>query len=210
MCLTFFLLYLTNTEFVFVYVLEQYGGVIGVFNCQGAGWDTKTHRFRGFPECYKAVCGPLHVSEVEWDQKEEAEDMGKAEEYVVYLNQAEELRVMALKYEQFQITIQPSTFELFSFVPVTKLNRNVKFAPIGLINMLNSGGAIQELEYKEDGTKLKVKGEGTFLAYSSESPNKCVVNGDVAAFKWLPDAKLTHNISWNEKAAGVSDLTFFY
>ncbi|KAF7818123.1 Stachyose synthase [Senna tora] len=195
-----------------IWNFNKYGGVIGAFNCQGAGWDTKTHVFRGFPECYKAVSGTIHVSEVEWEQNKEAAPMGEAEEYIVYLNQAEELLVMTPKSEPFQITIQPSSFELFSFVPVIKLKRSIKFAPIGLTNMFNSGGTIQELEYVEGGVgaRLKVKGAGTFLAYSSECPDKCLLNGADVAFEWLPDAKLRLNLVWNEEAGGLSDLAILY
>lgn len=170
-------------------------------------------KIRGFPECYKRVSGTVHVTEVEWDQKKEASHMGKAEEYVVYLNQAEELCLMTPKSEPIQFTIQPSTFELYSFVPVTKLG-GIKFAPIGLTNMFNSGGTILELEHVESGAevgaKLKVKGGGNFLAYSSESPKKFQLNGSEVAFEWKPDGKLTLNLPWIEEAGWVSDLAIFF
>ncbi|XP_054777681.1 stachyose synthase-like [Prosopis cineraria] len=194
-----------------IWNLNKYGGVVGAFNCQGSGWDTKMHKFRGFPECYKPVCSSVHVSEIEWDQKKEAAHMGVAKEYIVYMNQAKELCViMTQKSKPLQISIQPSTFELFSFVPVTELKRGIKFAAIGLTNMFNSGGTIQEMECSEDGVRLQVKGEGTFLAYSSESPEKCELNGDEVPFEWLPAGKVRLNLAWEEEAGGVSDLEFFY
>jgi len=49
--------------------------------------------------------------------------------------------------------------------------------------MFNSGGTIQDLEYDESGAKIKVKGGGNFLAYSSESPKKFQLNGSEAAFE---------------------------
>jgi len=136
--------------------------------------------------------------------------MGKAEKYVVYLNQAEVLHFMTPKSEPLQLTIQPSTFEIFNFVPVQKLGGNIKFAPIGLTNMFNSGGTIQELEYIEKGVKIKVKGGGRLLAYSSESPKKFQLNGSDVAFEWLPDGKLTLNLAWIEENGGVSDLAIFF
>ena len=190
--------------------IQQYGGVIGAFNCQGSGWDPKVHTFRGFPECYKPISGSVHVTEVEWDQKKEATHLGKAEEYVVYLNQAEELCLMTPKSEPIKFIIQPSTFELYSFVPVTKLGGIIKFAPIGLANMFNSGGTILDLEYVESCAKIKVKGGGNFLAYSNESPKKCQLNGSEVAFEWLCDGKLSLNVPWIEEAGGVSDLAIFF
>ncbi|KAF2325061.1 hypothetical protein GH714_022517 [Hevea brasiliensis] len=91
--------------------------------------------------------------------------MGKAEEYVVYLNQTEELFLTTPKSDAIEETIQPSSFELFSFVPIKKLGANTKFAPIGLTNMFNSGGTIQEFGYfrsaAETSVKLKVKGDAS-------------------------------------------------
>ncbi|KAK7259185.1 hypothetical protein RIF29_24785 [Crotalaria pallida] len=190
---------------------NKYGGVIGAFNCQGGGWDPKLHALRGFSECYKPISGSVHVTEVEWDQKKEAAYMGKAEEYIVYLNQTEELLFMTPKSEPIQFTIQPSTFELYSFVPITKLGGgSIKFAPIGLTNMLNSGGTIQELEYAERSAKVKVKGGGNFLAYSSETPKKVLLNGSEVSFKWLVDGKLILKLPWIEEAGGVSDVEFSF
>lgn len=195
-------------------LIQQYGGVIGVFNCQGAGWDPKVQKIRGYPESYKPVSGSVHVTEVEWEQNKEATHMGKAENYAVYLNQAEELLLMTPKSETIQFTIQPSTFELYSFVPITKLSGgSIKFAPIGLTNMFNSGGTIQELEYVESGVemcaKVKVKGGGNFLAYSSESPKKFLLNGSEVPFE-QDGCKLTLNLPWIEEGGGVSDLAIFF
>lgn len=188
--------------------------MIGAFNCQGAGWDPKEQRIRGYSECYNPKSCSLHVSEIEWDQKIEAAHMGKAEEYVVYLNQADELRLMTSKSDAIQVIIQPSSFELFSFVPIKKLGHNIKFAPIGLTNMFNSGGALQELEYKSSAAEVsamvKVKGGGNFLAYSSESPKKCYLNGAGVAFEWSAEGKLALNLAWVEEAAGISDVVFAF
>ncbi|KAM1017917.1 hypothetical protein ACFX13_048144 [Malus domestica] len=205
-----------NKTVLKIWNFNKHGGVIGAFNCQGAGWDPKEQRIRGYSECYNLKSCSLHVSEIEWDQKIEAAHMGKAEGYVVYLNQADELRLMTPKSDAIQVIIQPSSFELFSFVPIKKLGRNIKFAPIGLTNMFNSGGALQELEYKTSAAevsamvKVKVKGGGNFLAYSSESPKKCYLNGAEVAFEWSAEGKLALNLAWVEEAAGISEVVFAF
>lgn len=58
---------------------------------------------------------------------------------------------------------------------MTQLSNGAAFAPIGLIKMFNSGGAIKQVDYdsKKTGTvDLKVRGCGTFGAYSSIKPKK--------------------------------------
>ena len=206
--------YFQRQTYLTCYVI-QFGGVIGAFNCQGAGWDPKEHRIKGHSQCYKPMSGTVHVFDIEWDQKIEAAQMGKSEEYLVYLNQTEELVLMTPKSDAIQVTIQTSSFELFSFVPIEKVDPTIKFAPIGLTNMFNSGGTIQELEYIKSGAektvKIKVKGDGDFLAYSSVSPKKSYLNGAEVEFEWLVDGgKLSLNLPWVEDTGGTSDVAFVY
>lgn len=137
--------------------------------------------------------------------------MGNAAEYAVYLNQAEQLFLSDAKSNLIPITIQPSTFEIFSFFPVTAVGSGkVKFAPIGLTNMFNSGGAIQEVQYGCAGVKMRVKGGGRLLAYSGGPPRSCSVNGADAIFTWSSDGKLTVDLPWVEEAGGVSDVAFHF
>ncbi|XVF72766.1 hypothetical protein PTKIN_Ptkin12aG0146800 [Pterospermum kingtungense] len=203
-----------NKSILKLWNFNKYGGVIGAFNCQGAGWDGEAQRIKGYPQCYKPVSGSVHVADIEWDQSMEAAEMGEAEEYLVYLDQAEKLMFLTPKSDPIQVTIRPSSFEIFSFVPIKKLGRVAKFAPIGLTNMFNSGGTIQELDYNKVGESpaatIKVKGGGNFLAYSNVSPKVCYINGAEVAFKWSGDGKLTLNLPWIEESAGISDVVFVF
>ncbi|GAB4843005.1 hypothetical protein Ancab_012981 [Ancistrocladus abbreviatus] len=57
--------------------------------------------------------------------------------------------------------------------------KGAKFTPVGFANKFNSGGAIEFLEHDmENDVKIEVKGAGKFLAYSSEKPEKVVLNGE--------------------------------
>ncbi|CAK9310183.1 unnamed protein product [Citrullus colocynthis] len=199
-----------NRTVLKIWNLNKYGGVIGTFNCQGAGWDPKEQRIKGHPECYKPMSTTVHVNDIEWDQKPEAAPMGNFVEYIVYLNQAEQILHTTPKSEPLKVTVQPSTFELFNFIPLRKLGSNIKFSPIGLTNMFNSSGTIQHLKYNENGVELKVKGGGNFLAYSSGSPKKCLSNGIEVEFEWHSDGKLSFDIPWIEEAGGVSNLDIFF
>lgn len=152
--------------------------------------------------------------DVEWDQNKEASKMGNAEEYIVYLNQAEKLLLMTPNSEAIQFTLQPSSFEIFSFVPIKKLHSDLKFAPIGLMNMFNCGGTITEVDYGESWEKIfariKVKGVGNLLVYSSGKPKSSLLNGVEVGLEWSGDGKLTVNLPWKEETGGVSDLLFAY
>ncbi|CAA2966322.1 stachyose synthase [Olea europaea subsp. europaea] len=186
------------------------GGVVGAFNCQGAGWDPKEQRIKGYSYYYRPISSSVRVSDIEWDQKEEATEMGEAEEYAIYCSEADELIVTTCDSEAIPITIQPSTFEIFSFIPIKKLGRSLKFAPIGLINMFNSEGTIQGLVYNETGVEIELKGGGNFLAYSSVSTKKCYLSGSEVGFNWSEDGKLGLYLPWIEEASGISIVTFVF
>ncbi|KAG8389577.1 hypothetical protein BUALT_Bualt02G0243600 [Buddleja alternifolia] len=193
-----------------IWNFNKYGGVIGAFNCQGAGWDPKEQRIKGYSQCYKPLIGSVHVSDIEFDQKKEASHLGEAEEYAVYLSEADILFLTSRSYDPISITIKPSTFELFSFVPIKQLSQGVQFAPIGLTNLFNAGGTIQGLVYDEAIAKIEVKGEGKFLAFSSVAPKKAYVNGIREVFEWSGNGKLELDITWYEKCGGISNVTFVF
>lgn len=71
--------------------------------------------------------------------------------------------------------------------------QNVKFAPLGLINMYNSGGAVEAVEIVEvegseassSGIKIKGKGaSGCFGAFSDPKPTLCLVNSMQQNFEY--------------------------
>ncbi|KAI9186831.1 hypothetical protein LWI28_021417 [Acer negundo] len=75
-----------------------------------------------------------------------------------------------------------------SYIPILVefFNNEDKLAPIGLIKMFNSGGAIKELRYDEaEGTAtadMKVRGCGLFGAYSSARPKRIQVDSEEVQF----------------------------
>lgn len=54
------------------------------------------------------------------------------------------------------------------------LNEDVRFAPIGLVEMYNSGGAVEDCKFGETIT-ITARGTGLFGAYSSKKPRSCKV-----------------------------------
>ncbi|RZR80169.1 hypothetical protein BHM03_00006116 [Ensete ventricosum] len=178
------------------------------------GWDPKEKRVRGHPHCYKLMAGAVHVTDVEWDQKKECGGMGEADEYAVYLHQAKELLLMTPSSDAIHFGLQPSSFELFSFVPTRMIGGDCKFAAIGLVNMFNSVGALLEVDAGEGeggiAVRMKVKGGGELMAYSDRKPERSYVNGAEVGFEWGVDGKLRVDLAWEENNGGVSEVTFAY
>jgi raffinose synthase len=85
------------------------------------------------------------------------------------------------------ITLKSREYEVFTVVPVKELHNGVKFAPIGLIEMFNSGGAIKEMNYDfktSTSVVVKVRGCGLFGAYSSARPKRITVDLQEIEFRY--------------------------
>lgn len=68
-------------------------------------------------------------------------------------------------------------------------NQKIQFAPIGLIDMYNSGGAVEAVEFSKDSGSfgtiiIKGRGAGRFGAYSNPKPKFCTVNSKEEAFEF--------------------------
>lgn len=177
----------------------QFGGVIGVFNCQGAGWYPEEHKCKAHPECYKTISGFVSPDDVEWEQKAFTAKFRNNELFAIYLHKAGNLHLMKA-CEKLDITLQPSTFEIVTISPVYKISKKAKFAAVGLENMLNSGGAVEFLQHKLDGKTVtvlvKIKGAGKFFAYSSVEPVKVMLNNERIKFEWSSDGVLKFEVPW--------------
>ena len=85
------------------------------------------------------------------------------------------------------LTLKAREYEVFTVIPVKILSNGSKFAPIGLIKMFNSGGAIKELRYQSGRSAnidMKVRGCGLFGAYSSTQPKRITVNSEEICFEY--------------------------
>jgi raffinose synthase len=84
-------------------------------------------------------------------------------------------------------------YEVFTVVPMKELPNGVKFAPIGLIKMFNSGGAVKEFSYESNGSanvSMKVRGCGLFGAYSSTRPKLITVDSEEVDFSYEEESGL--------------------
>ncbi|KAF9619092.1 hypothetical protein IFM89_005106, partial [Coptis chinensis] len=103
------------------------------------------------------------------------------------LNKAKKM-VLLKASEHIEISLEPFTYEIFTVSLVQNLverNESVHFAAIGLVNMLNTGGAIQSLS-ADDATNLVqigVKGTGEFRVFASKRPKICRINSDDVSFR---------------------------
>lgn len=85
------------------------------------------------------------------------------------------------------IELKAREYEVFTVVPLRQLSNGAAFAPIGLVNMFNSGGAIKQVNYESEKTgtvDLRVRGCGLFGAYSSVRPKRLVIDDKDEEFEY--------------------------
>jgi hypothetical protein len=85
----------------------------------------------------------------------------------------------------------------------------VKFAPVGVVDMLNCGGTIVDVEGHGD-VRVRVKGAGNLVVYSSVRPARSLVDGCDVAFEWGNGGKLEVSVAWKQDKEGVCDVVFCF
>lgn len=170
--------------------LNKHTGVIGVFNCQGAGWCRVDKRNLVHDSQPKAITGAIRSMDVDYLPKIADENWDG--DSVVYSHRRGEL-VCLPKGAALPITLKAREYEVFTVVPLKGLANGISFAPIGLIKMFNSGGAISAYEFDPNTSTvyLKVRGCGDFGAYCSVRPQAVYVDSTQIGFSYEEECGLT-------------------
>ncbi|KAF9588400.1 hypothetical protein IFM89_009415 [Coptis chinensis] len=167
-----------------IWNLNDFCGVVGLFNCQGAGWckNGKTNLIHD--KHPGTTTGVLRSNDVDFLPRV-AED-GWDGDAVVYSHVRGEL-VCLPKNASLPVTLESRDYDVFTVVPVKTLSNRASFAPVGLIKMFNSGGAIKQLQYEHvrNGViEMEVRGCGVFGAYSSAMPKRITIDTEAVEFEY--------------------------
>ncbi|KAG7025001.1 putative galactinol--sucrose galactosyltransferase 1 [Cucurbita argyrosperma subsp. argyrosperma] len=164
-----------------IWNLNDHSGVLGVFNCQGAGWCKYEKKNLIHDENPDTITGVIRAKDVSYLSKIAGDS--STEDAVIFSHLRGEV-VYLPRDASMPITLKPREYDVFTVVPVKELANGVKFAPIGLIKMFNSGGAVKELNHRpgSSNVSLKVRGSGPFGAYSSSKPKRVAVDSEDVEF----------------------------
>ncbi|KAE9449135.1 hypothetical protein C3L33_18991, partial [Rhododendron williamsianum] len=189
-----------------------YTGVLGAFNCQGGGWSPEIRRNKCFSEHSHAVTSTVSPADIEWGQGANPIPIGPAQTFALYFFKQNKLILLSNPTDQIQISLDPFNFELITVSPVTQLAKNsVQFAPIGLVNMLNTGGAVQSFVVNEEGSLVQVgvKGTGEMRVYASVKPRRCRINGEEVGFGYEDGGMVVVQVPWVESSS-VSVVEYLF
>ncbi|KAK6920610.1 Glycosyl hydrolases 36 [Dillenia turbinata] len=174
-----------------IWNLNKVCGVIGIFNCQGEGnWPLK----HGNPDDATEL-PPIsgHVSPLDIEFLEELADKNWNGDCAVY-NFNSGTVIAVPNSAKLGVCLPTLTSEIFTISPIKVYDNGLHFAPIGLLDMYNSGGAVESLSCTADVSVCKVKiqarGCGKFGAYSSAGPRSCMVDMQEVEFFYSAEGEL--------------------
>lgn len=182
--------------------MPQYTGVLGLFNCQGGGWCPESRRNKSASGFSHAVTCSASPREIEWNNGEHPIPIKEVDIFAVYIFQEKKLKLLKSSDQGMHISLEPFTFELLTVSPVTLLsNKSIQFAPIGLVNMLNSGGAIQSLEFDDEEklVRVGVRGSGEMRVFASEKPMSCRIDGMAVEFSYS-EKMIIVQVTWSKSS----------
>lgn len=156
-----------------------------------------TRRNKSASEFSHTVTSSASPKDIEWSNGIRPMCIKRVDIFAVYLYKEEKLKLM--KYtDKLEVSLEPFSFDLLTVSPVTVLpKRLIQFAPIGLVKMLNSGGAIQSLEFDDQANlvKIGVRGCGEMRVFASEKPVSCKIDEVAVKFNY-EDKMVRVQIPW--------------
>ncbi|KAM7271556.1 hypothetical protein ACFE04_030770 [Oxalis oulophora] len=159
-----------------IWNLNNCTGVLGVFNCQGAGtWPCLENPVKN--DVSPELSGPVYPSDIEYFE----EVSGKhwtGDCAVFSFNMGTVFRLA--KEESYDITLKILQCDVITVSPIKVYGENIEFAPIGLLNMYNSGGAVKAVvdSVATNSITIQGRGAGKFGAYSSMKPKYLSINAE--------------------------------
>lgn len=186
-----------------IWNLNKISGVLGVFNCQGAGsWPGRDSSNQN--NSSSELSGLVSPSDIEY--LKEISEYSSAGDFAVFSFNTGSVSKLGEK-RCLKVSLKVLQCDVFTISPIKIYDQEVEFAPIGLINMYNSGGAVEAVNsiYKNSkrGINISGKGSGRFGAYSSRKPSFCSVNTKQKDFEFRHEDNLltlmipSGKSSWN-------------
>jgi raffinose synthase len=160
------------------------GGVVGAFHVQGVAWNFDSNK----NDVLDASPPPLTASVKPYDVETLRNHKGP---FAVWSHRSSSLEILENGDSTIETPMNHREFEIFTVAPV-QTSDHVSWAPIGLRDMLNSGGALSNAGPLEqaltttnstsDGrwrhtntAGIKTRGPGRFVAYCQPAPSTILI-----------------------------------
>ncbi|PIM99842.1 Galactinol--sucrose galactosyltransferase [Handroanthus impetiginosus] len=128
-----------------IWNMNKYTGVLGVYNCQGAAWNSVERKNTFHQTNSEAITGYIRGRDVHLIS-DVALDSNWDGNVALYSHRSGD--IITLPYNvAMPVSLKVLEHEIFTVTPIRVLAPGFSFAPFGLIDMFNGGGAIEGLKY---------------------------------------------------------------
>ena len=154
------------------------GAVVGAFHVQGVAWVHASHG----NEVLDAAPPPLTATV----RPADAETLrGAAGPFAAWRHRAARVELLDTADAAMEVKLNHREWEIFTIVPVETVG-GVRWAPFGLADMMNTGGALAATELRDLGggrvaATATSRGPGRFVAHCAPAPARVVLERDGAA-----------------------------
>ncbi|KAF4351306.1 hypothetical protein F8388_010860 [Cannabis sativa] len=195
-----------------IWNLNKLSGVVGVFNCQGAGsWPLKqkAEDIHISTSTKTSISGHVKPADVEFLEDIAGESWDG--DCAIYAFNSGSLSILPKK-RSLEVSLVTLQWEIYTISPIGVFGNGLRFAPVGLLDMYNSGGAVESVSCRVEvsGYTMIIKGRGTgrFGAYSSSKPKRCMVEQKEEEFSYsVEDGLLIVKL---QGECGIRDIEFLY
>lgn len=195
-----------------VWNANAYCGVVAVFNVQGSSFSRQLRRFHTHDQQPEALTATVAAADVPVLAE------SGAELFAAYTDSTQELALLGA-HDSLSIAVQGGGgSDVVTMSPVADAG-GVLLAPIGLVGMLNAGGAVLSCSlsggHSDDGFEvqparalLELRGTGTILCYASHKPCSVTVKGKEVDFRYdEAKAALRFELPAGEAASAAKTVT---
>ncbi|OWM65938.1 probable galactinol--sucrose galactosyltransferase 6 isoform X2 [Punica granatum] len=137
-----------------IWNMNKYTGILGVYNCQGAAYNLAERKNTFHATKSESITGYIRGRDVHLIGEASTDSAEWTGDCAVYCHKSGELIILPYNVSM-PVSLKVLEHKVLTVTPVKVLAPGFRFAPIGLINMFNSGGAIEGLNYElKGGAKL--------------------------------------------------------
>jgi len=165
------------------------GGILGALNVQGVAWNFETNE--------NQVLDPSPPPVTAFVRPHDVDSLRKIDgPFAVWSHRTKSLKVLPTGGSAIEIVLDPRDWEIFTVQPVQQTeDSTVRWAPIGLGHMLNSGGAILDVgrlgdaepngpqgedDFKRIQADITTRGPGYFVSYCQPRPSSVLIRNGLA------------------------------
>ncbi|XP_019056471.1 PREDICTED: probable galactinol--sucrose galactosyltransferase 2 isoform X2 [Tarenaya hassleriana] len=198
-------------SFLKIWNLNNATGILGVFNCQGAGsWPLKQTDENATGPCESVLLsGYVRPDDIEFLEEIAGENWNGNS--IIYTFFSGSLSILP-RDGNLKVSLTTLGCEIFTVSPIRVFGPDFHFALIGLLDMYNSGGAVDGLDasMESSGSKVRVKarGCGRFGVYSNKRPKLCMLERKEIEFSYDSDSGLVKLEL--EQDCGLKTIEFVY